>query len=197
MDERKVSQYPVVDFSSPSGEAEMERYPTAGGANPICHGFVASRNDGEPRVMDTGPEPDIYIPRVNWLIDSKHLAIQRLNRAQTMLDLLIADTSTGESRAVLSENDPNWINLSDDLYFLKDGKRFLWSSERSGYRHLYLFDLEGRQLAQITKGEWEVSAVDAIDEAKGFVYFTATQKSPLERHLYRVACRDFPFTELT
>ena len=197
MDERKVSQYPLVDFSSPSGEAEMERYPTAGGANPIVHVFVASLNGGEPRVMDTGSETDIYIPRVNWLIDSKHLAIQRLNRAQTMLDLLIADTSTGESRAVLSENDPNWINLSDDLYFLKDGKRFLWSSERSGYRHLYLFDLEGRQLAQITKGEWEVSAVDAIDEAKGFVYFTATQKSPLERHLYRVALDGSGFTELT
>src|SRR6266852_7878592 len=134
MDERKVSQYPLVDFGSPSGEAEMERYPPAGGANPIVRVFVASLNGGEPRAMDAGAETDIYIPRVNWLTDSKHLAIQRLNRTQTTLDLLIADTTTGMTRAALSENDPNWINVSDDLYFLKDGKRFLWASERSGYR---------------------------------------------------------------
>ena len=197
MDERKVSQYPLVDFSSPSGEAEMERYPTAGGANPVVRVFVVPVKGGEPRVMDTGAETDIYIPRVNWLTDSKHLAIQRLNRTQTALDLLIADGTTGKTRTILSENDANWINLSDDLYFLSDGKRFLWSSERSGYRHLYLYDLEGKQLAQLTKGEWEVSAVDAVDEAKGLVYFTATEKSPLERHLYRLALDGTGFTRLT
>src|SRR5882762_6473071 len=197
MDERKVTQYPLVDFSSPSGEAEMERYPTAGGANPVVRVFVASLSGGEPRAMDTGAETDIYIPRVNWLTDSKHLAIQRLNRAQNTLDLLIADAATGKTRAALSENDPNWINVSDDLYFLKDGKRFLWSSERSGYRHLYLCDLDGKQLAQLTKGEWEVSAVDAIDESKGLVYFTATEKSPLERGLYRAAFDGTGFTRVT
>src|SRR5712664_2030186 len=197
MDERKVSQYPMVDFSSPSGEAEMERYPPAGGANPIVRVFVASMNGGETRAMDTGAETDIYIPRVNWLVDSKHLAIQRLNRAQTTLDLLIADAATGKTRTVLSENDSNWINVSDDLYFLKDGKRFLWSSERSGYRHLYLYDLEGKQLAQLTKGAWEVTSLDAVDEAKGLVYFTATEKSPLERHLYRVAFDGTGFILLT
>src|SRR6266849_456437 len=213
MDERKVSQYPMVDFSSPSGEAEMERYPTAGGANPIVRVFVASLNGGEPRAMDTGAETDIYIPRVNWLTDSKHLAIQRLNRTQTTLDLLIADTTTGMTRAALSENDPNWINVSDDLYFLKDGKRFLWSSESSGYRHLYLYDLnkkrpsslmefehmdfERKPGTQITRGQWEVTSLDAMDEAKGLVYFTATEKSPLERHLYRVALDGTGFTQLT
>src|SRR6267378_2648319 len=197
MDERKVSQYPIVDFSSPSGEAEMERYPTAGGANPIVRVFVASLKGGEPRAMDTGAETDIYIPRVNWLTDSKHLAIQRLNRTQTALDLLIADGTTGKTRTALSENDTNWINLGDDLYFLKNGKRFLWSSERSGYRHLYLFDLEGKQLAQLTTGEWEVSAIDAVDEAKGLIYFTATEKSPVERQLYRVAFGGTGFTRIT
>jgi dipeptidyl-peptidase 4 len=197
MDERKVSQYPMVDFSSPSGEAEMERYPAAGGANPIVRVLVASLNGGESRVMDTGAETDIYIPRVNWLTDSKHVAIQRLNRTQTTLDLLIADAPTGSTRVALTEKDQYWINVSDDLFFLKDGNRFLWSSERSGYRHLYLYDLEGKQLAQLTKGEWEVSAVDAIGEAKGLVYFTATEKSPLERHLYRVAFDGTGFTRLT
>jgi dipeptidyl-peptidase-4 len=197
MDERKVSQYPLVDFSSPSGEAEMERYPAAGGANPVVRVLVVPLGGGEPRAMDTGAETDIYIPRVNWLNDSKHIAIQRLNRAQNTLDLLIADTATGKARTALSESDPNWVNVSDDLYFFKDDKRFLWSSERTGYRHFYLYDLDGKQLAQITKGEWEVSSLEAVDETKGLVYFTATEKSPLERHLYRVALDGSGFALLT
>jgi len=179
MDERKVS------------------HPTAGGANPVVRVFVALLSGGKPRAVDTAAETDIYIPRVNWLPDSKHLAVQRLNRTQTMLDLLFADTVTGKTRTALSENDPNWINVSDDLYFLKDGRRFLWSSERSGHRHFYLYDLEGKQLAQLTKGDWDVSSLDAVDESKGFVYFTAAEKSPLERHLYRVGIDGTGFTRLT
>jgi dipeptidyl-peptidase-4 len=197
MDERKVSQYPLVDFSSPSGEAEMERYPVAGGANPIVRVLVASLNGSEPRAMDTGAETEIYIPRVNWLTDSKHVAIQRLNRAQTTLDLLIADSATGKARVALTESDANWINVHDVLYFLRDGKRFLWASERSGYRHLYLYDLDGKQLAQVTKGAWEISALDVVDEARGLVYFTATEKSVLERHLYSVALDGSRFSRIT
>src|SRR5438445_194432 len=187
MNESKVAKYPLVDFTSPVGEAEEERYPPAGGGNPIVRVFVAPVGGGEAHAMDTGENTDIYIARLNWLTDSKHLAIQRLNRQQTVLDLLVADAATGQTRTALTEQDQYWINISNDLRFLKDGKRFLWSSERSGYRHLYLYDLEGKQLAQITKGEWEVSGVDAVDEAKGVVYFSGTAKSPLERHLYRVS----------
>ena len=197
MDERKVSQYPLVDFSSPNGEAELERYPVAGGANPVVRVLVASARGGEPRAMDIGAETDIYIPRVNWLNDSSHIAVQRLNREQNTLDLLIADAATGKTRTALSERDPNWINVSDDLYFFKDGKRFLWSSERSGYRHLYLYDLDGKQLAQLTKGEWEVTSLNAVEESKGVAYFTATEKSPLERQLYRVGVDGSGFTRVT
>ena len=197
MDERKVAKYPLVDFSSPSGEADEERYPPAGGANPAVRVFVAQLSGGEPRAMDTGENADVYIARVNWLTDSKHIAIQRLNRQQTVLDQLVADAASGETRTVLTEKDQYWINISNDLRFLKDGKRFLLSSERSGYRHLYLYDLEGKELAQLTKGEWEVSAVDAVDEAKGLVYFTGTAKSPLERHLYRVSLEGSAVSRIT
>src|SRR5712692_11380977 len=100
MDERKVAQYPLVEFTSPVGEAEEERYPPAGGANPIVRVFVAPVGGGEAHAMDTGENPDIYIARVNWLTDSKHLAIQRLNRPQTVLDLLICDAATGAARTV-------------------------------------------------------------------------------------------------
>src|ERR1700730_11027693 len=197
MDEHKVAKYPLVDFSSPEGDAEEERYPPAGGSNPVVRVFVAPVAGGEAHAMDTGENTDIYIPRVNWLTDSKHLAIQRLNRQQTVLDLLIADATNGQARTALNETDQYWININNDLNFLKDGKRFLWSSERSGYRHLYLYDLEGKQLAQITKGEWEVSAVDAVDEAIGVVYFTGTAKSPLERHLYRVSLDGSAISRIT
>src|SRR5262249_12238956 len=125
MDERKVAQYPLVDFSSPTGEAELERYPPAGGNNPIVLVLVMPVDGGDARAMDTGIETDVYIARVNWLGDSRHLAIQRLNRAQTELELLIADSSSGQSNATLAEKDQYWINVSDDLRFLKDGKRFL------------------------------------------------------------------------
>ena len=197
MDESKVAKYPLVDFTSPDGDAEEERYPPAGGGNPVVRVFVAPVGGGEARAMDTGENTDVYIARVNWLTDAKHVAIQRLNREQTELDLLIADTSNGQTRIGLSEKDQYWINLSNDLRFLKDGKRFLWSSERSGYRHLYLYDLEGKQIAQITKGDWEVSAVDAVDEGKGLVYFTGTAKSPLERHLYRVSLDGSAISRIT
>src|ERR1700675_40827 len=197
MDERKVSQYPLVDFASFDGKAELERYPPAGGANPVVHVFVVSVSAGQAKQMDTGPETDQYIPRVNWLPDSKHVAIQRLNSPQKNLYLLIAEAATGFSRVALTEKDQYWINVSDDLRFLQDGQRFLWSSERSGFRHIYLYNLEGKELAQLTKGDWEVSAIDAVDEKAGLIYFTATEKSPMERHLYRVGLDGSGFVRVT
>jgi dipeptidyl-peptidase 4 len=197
MDERKVPQFPLVDFQSFTGELKFQRYPVPGGANPVVRVLVTLVAGGDARPMDLGIETDMYVPRVNWLPDSKHLAIQRLNRAQTILDVLFSDTTTGKSTTVLSDKDAYWINVSDDLRFLKDGERFLWSSERSGYRQLYLYDFSGKQLLQLTKGDWEVSRVDAVGEAKDVVYLTATEKSPLERHLYRVGLDGSGFTRIT
>ncbi|HXY01700.1 MAG TPA: DPP IV N-terminal domain-containing protein [Candidatus Limnocylindrales bacterium] len=197
MDERNVTQFPLVDFESFAGAAEMQRYPVAGGKNPVVRVLVAPLNGGQPRAMDIGADTDIYIPRVNWLPDSRHLAIQLLNREQTILELLVADTSTGKTSTLLTEKDSYWVNVHDDLHFFKDGKRFLWSSERSGFRHLYLYGLDGKQQAQLTHGDWEVSQVKAVDEANGIVYFTATEKSTLEHHLYRVSLDGRGFARLT
>jgi dipeptidyl-peptidase-4 len=196
-DERKVTQFSLIDFESFTGEAELQRYPVPSGANPMVHVFVAPVAGGAARQIDTGAETNNYIPRVNWLPDSKRLAVQRLNREQNVLDLLLADSSTGNARTVLTEKDQYWINVADDLHFLKDSERFLWSSERSGYRHLYLYDTTGKQLAQLTKGDWEINQVDSVDEGKGIVYFTATEKSPIERHLYRVALDGSNFARIT
>ncbi len=197
MDERKVTQFSLLDFASYTGEAELQRYPVPGGTNPVVRVFVAPLGRSKERAMDLGAEADMYIPRVNWLPDSKRLAIQRLNRTQTTLDVLLSDAATGKTSTILTENDPYWINVNDDLYFLKDGQRFLWASERSGYRHIYLYDFSGKEPLQLTKGEWEVSQVERVDEAKGVVYFTAKEKSPLEQHLYRVGLDGGGFTRIT
>ena len=203
MDERPVTKYPLVDFLTITGETNWEPYPKAGAANPVVRlGVVqvpsAERLEVTPRWMNTGADSSVYLARVNWLPDSRHLAIQRLPRSQKKLDLLVADVQTGATRVLLSEEDPHWINLSDDLYFFPDGERFLWYSESSGvpgalrpnpggFRHLYLYNLDGKLLKQLTRGEWEVSSVDAVDAGHGDVYFTATEASVRERHLYRLA----------
>jgi dipeptidyl-peptidase 4 len=187
MDEHPVIRYPLVNELSPAGEIQWTRYPTAGSANPIVRLGVVAVRGGRTRWIDTGRDTNVYLPRVAWLPGGKRLAIERLNRAQTRLDLLLASAATGRARTVLSDTDPYWINLSDDLYFFHGGKRFLWSSERSGFRHLYLYDVSGRLLRQLTRGNWEVSQLAGVDEKRGLVYFVATKKSVLERQLYRVA----------
>ena len=197
MDERPVAKYPLVDFASYEGEADQERYPVAGGKNPVVHVYCVDVSMGKARQMDTGVETDVYMARVDWLKDAKRVAIQRLNRAQTQLDLLVADAATGKSSVVLTEKDGYWINVADDLRFMKDGKRFLWSSERSGYRHLYLYGVDGKEMTQLTKGNWETTGVQAVDEEKGVVYFSATEKSPMERQLYRVGLDGAGFARIT
>jgi len=152
---------------------------------------------GSTRWMDTGGDRNVYLARVDWLRDSKRLAIQRLNRAQNKLELLFANAADGHAQAVLTGQDKYWINVRDDLYFFADGRRFLWSSERDAYRHLYLYDLSGELLKQLTSGAWEVTALAGVDERQGAVYFQATEKSPIERHLYRVGLDGGAMARLT
>jgi dipeptidyl-peptidase 4 len=213
MDERPVTKYPLVDFLTITGETTWEPYPKAGAANPVVRLGVmqvpsVEKLEVTPRWMDTGADPSVYLARVNWLPDSRHLAIQRLPRSQRRLDLLLADSQTGRARVLLSEEDPHWINLSDDLYFFPDGERFLWSSESSsvpgarspnpgGFRHLYLYNLDGKLLKQLTRGDWVVSSVDAVDPERGNVYLTSTEASVRERHLYRVAIDSGEMERLT
>ncbi|MGA8035824.1 MAG: S9 family peptidase [Candidatus Acidiferrales bacterium] len=200
MDERPVTRYPIMDMSSPTGGTEYTRYPQAGEANPIVRVGVVPVTGGETKWMDTGTNTDVYLARVNWLPDSKSVAIQRLNRAQNQLDLLFADASTGASKNILIETDKYWVNISDDLYFFSDNKRFLWSSERTGFRHFYLYENSGKQIAQLTSGDWAIADLGgfgpgsanhpAVDEAHGYVYFLANKDDPRDTGVYRVSISD-------
>jgi dipeptidyl-peptidase-4 len=207
MDERPVTRYPIMDMSVPTGGTEYTRYPQAGEANPIVRVGVVSATGGETKWMETGADTNVYLARVNWLADSKSVAIQRLNRAQNQLDLLFADAATGASKNVLTETDQYWINISDDLYFFSDGKRFLWSSERTGFRHFYLYENSGKQIAQLTSGDWAVSDLGgfgpgaanhpAVDESRGYIYFLANKEDPRDTGLYRVSIADKSLTQIT
>ncbi len=182
---KSVAMYTPPFQSEEDDEAPTIDYPTPGNPIPSVGVHIVGLNEKSSNVLvDTGADKNLYLPRLRWLPDSKSLSVQRLNRGQDHLDLLIADAHTGKSRVLLTETDAYWINLSDTLYFFKSAPQFIWSSERSGYRHLILYSLDGKLVRQLTDGKWEVTALDAIDEHARKVYFTSTEKSPLERQVY-------------
>jgi dipeptidyl-peptidase 4 len=207
MDERPVTRYPIMDMSSPIGAIEYERYPQAGEENPIVHVGVVPVSGGATTWMDTGADTDVYLARVEWLPDSRRVAIERLNRTQNELDLLLCDAASGASSKILTETDKYWINIADDLYFFSDGKRFLWSSERTGFSHYYLYDLAGHELEQLTSGEWGItgnggfgpgaSSHPAVDEAHGYIYFVSNKDNVIDSELYRLSLADKSITRIT
>lgn len=160
-----------------------QRYPVAGSANADVQLWVM-RPDGSGRVrVDLGPDPDIYLARVDWTADGKALLVQRQSRDQKRLDLLRVDPVTGRSRVLFSETSPTWLNLHDNLKPLKDGS-LIWSSERSGFSHLYRW--RAGKWTQLTRGPWAVEELVGVDERTGHVFFVGNADTPLEQHLYTV-----------
>src|SRR5580704_8824274 len=189
IDETPVKVTQRFEIAADNVSTFSQRYPAAGGPNVLVRLGVADVQSGAVTWIDLGSDTDIYVARVNWLPDGKTLAIQRESRDQRRLDLLFADIETGRSRVVLTETSKTWVELHDELSFLTRSREFVWASSRDGYRHLYLYDFEGRLLRQITAGAWNVDdfrarAIKGIDEKHRLIYFTATEKSPTERQLY-------------
>jgi dipeptidyl-peptidase-4 len=188
LDTSQEPVFPQVSLLRTHGVPEPERYPKAGDPNAEARVGVVGVEGGETQWMDLGETRDYLIPRVTWLPDSTAVAVMRMNRIQNNLDLLRADIHTGESSVILHESDPYWINIVDEPYVLPNGKEFIWESERGegGYRHLYLYDMEGKLKHAITKGDWAVERIMAFDEKGGHIYYMSTEGSPLESHLYEV-----------
>jgi dipeptidyl-peptidase 4 len=192
VDETPVDVTERFEITADNVATFAQRYPVAGGANVLVRLGVADVQTGAVTRIDLGSETDIYLARVNWLPDSVTLAIQRESRDQRKLDLLFADSESGRSRVVLTESSGTWIELHDELSFLAHSREFVWASARDGYLHLYLYDYDGRLLRPLTAGKWNVDdfrarAIKGIDEANRWLYFTATEKSPTERQLYRTS----------
>jgi dipeptidyl-peptidase 4 len=190
-DQSMVSVMTFVDFQPTQPRVLTQYYPKAGQLNPVVKLGIVSLDDGK-IVWARLPTDYEYIVQVVW-IDARRLAVLTLDRAQLRLDLHVIDRATGEARLVLRETHKAWVEHYKP-YFLKDGKQFIWTSERSGYAHLYLYNLDGRLANQITSGEWSVvpfgmysageSQVLSVDE-KGWVYFLSNKESSIERQVYR------------
>ena len=186
MDQTGVDVVPRPEIGASGATMVPERYPRAGRPNARVDLYVEDVTTGARTKADLGPSPDIYLARVDWSKDGKTLYAQRLSRDQKRLDLLAIDPATGAARVLLSETSPHWVDVTDDFKPLKGGG-FLWTSERSGYRHVYLFASDGRLVRQVTRGDWPVDAIDGVDEAKGLVLFGASKDTPVERRLYAVS----------
>jgi len=204
------SQIPVsyfTDFQPDTPRVIKQRYPRAGGTNPRVSVAVAEIGRKGPKWVQIADPPFEYILRVKWLPDGSRLSVQTLTRDQRVLGLHIADRKSGWSTRILTETDPAWINSHDDLHFLKDGRHFLWASEKDDYYHLYRHSMDGRLVNQVTRGSWAMAssggvpwvkqAVSGIDEANGWVYFTAMERSSIERNLYRVKLDGSNMTRLS
>ncbi len=179
--------YPQIDLLGERAIPEPERYPQAGTPNALVKLGVISAQGGPTTWMDLGQTSNSLLARVDWSPDSSQVAVQRFNRVQNELDLLFCHPGTGAVRKILHEESKTWLNPADNLYFLKSRPEFLWTSEQSGFRHLYRYSDEGELLGQLTRGDWMITSIAAIDEAHQKVYYTSTETSPLERQLYNVS----------
>ena len=185
-----VDQTPVDVVERPEVNATgakvvPQRYPRPGRPNARVDLYIQPL-DG-PRVkVDLGADADVYLARVNWSKDGKVLYVQREARDQRRLDLLAIDPATGKGKVILTETNPHWVDLTDDFRPLRDGS-FLWSSEATGWRHLYLYGPDGKLVRKVTSGEWPVEQIEGVDETTATVIFSAHKDTPLERRIYSVS----------
>jgi dipeptidyl-peptidase-4 len=186
-DTSKEPLFPHEDLLRERALFEPQRYPQAGENNADIKLGVVSAAGGTTRWIETGDtRRAMLIARAGWMPDSKSVYMIRMNRLQTELSMVAGNAESGAETVVFKETDPYWINLSGDVRFLKDGKRFLWTSERDGFRHIYLYSNDGKTVRQLTKGPWEVTAINGVDENAGRIYYTSTEATHLEHHLYSI-----------
>ena len=187
LNQGNVPEFPITYLAPTKHRLELQRYPKPGDSNPTVRvGIVEAKphRRKQPKYIWAEGHAE-YTPRVGWA-DDKTLAVQRMNRGQNELRLLFVDAETGQPREILKETDPHWVNISDDLTFLRESRRFLWTSERTGFRHVELYDFEGKLEATLTEGDWEVRAIHGVDEQEGWVYYSSNEDQALGKDLYRI-----------
>ncbi len=191
-DEREVPLYQLTDFSGKHPEYMEIPYPKVGDPNPKVKIGVIDIAQKNNKWLDI-PLNDGYIPRIYWTSEPEKLAVVYMNRSHDILQLYMCNTSNGEKEIILEEKSKAWIDAYDffsnrmhHFYFPEDMNSFFWVSEVDGWSHIYHYDYSGNLINQITKGEWEVVGIDAIDTKKEKLYYVSTEVSPLERHLYSI-----------
>lgn len=176
--EASVKEYNMQLWGNLYPEDYKFKYPKAGEANATITISVYDVANKTTTKMDIGSETDIYVPRINWTQDANTLSIRRMNRLQNKLEILHANAKDGSTKVILTESSPSYVDLdnNDNLMYLSDGKSFITSSEMSGFKHLYQYDLSGKLIRQITSGNWEVADFYGIDEKNKRLFFTSTDR---------------------
>jgi dipeptidyl-peptidase 4 len=194
MDENRVPTYPITDWLPIHPRVEEEKYPKAGDPNPSVRLGIVGSNGGKVRWVKLSDSDDTYIPRFGWIREDWAWA-QVLNRKQDVLELYFIDAKSGRARKVLAETAPDaWVNVNDDFRILKSGDRFLWTSWRDGHTHIYLYSFNAPDPAaadaklerQLESGDYEVIAVNGVDEISGTVFFTANKGDPRQEKIFSV-----------
>jgi dipeptidyl-peptidase 4 len=196
-DESKVREYELTYYGDLYPEQYKYKYPKAGESNSVISVSIYDLTSARTVSVFLGNDADIYIPRVKWTADPSVLSFYRMNRHQNKLELMFADARTGETHPVYTEENKYYIEINDDLTFLENGKQFLLSSEKDGFRHLYLFNIDGTPVRQITRGSWEVVTLYGVDEGKSLVYYSSDEASPLEKNIYSISLEGTGKTCLT
>jgi dipeptidyl-peptidase-4 len=162
-------------------------YPKPGTTNSACRVGVVSAEGGEPRWFGLpGDSRNHYIARMEWAASSEEIVFQRLNRLQNTDWVVLGNIHNGEVRTILVEEDDAWVDVVDEIEWLDKGKRFIWISERDGWRHVYVISRSGKDIRLITPGDYDVINVLEVDKKKGWLYFSASPENPTQRYLYRV-----------
>ena len=184
-DESAVREFTYTNYNDDLyPEYVTFKYPKVGEKNAIVTIHIYDVKSEMTTRVNTFVNEDHYIPRIKWTNDPNQLCVFRMNRHQNKLELLLADAKTGKTSLLLKEENKYYIDIHDNLTFLKDGKHFIWTSEMSGWNHIYLYDMNGKMKYQITNGQWEVTDVYGVNEKKGLVYYQAAEESPMERQIY-------------
>jgi dipeptidyl-peptidase-4 len=163
-----------------------QRYPAAGDPNVTVKLGVVAPTAAGTRWVDLGANADIYLVRADWTHDGKQFAFQRLSRDQKRLDLVLVSADTLAQKTLATETSRTWVNLHDDLHFLAHQPALIWSSERSGSKHLYLLGLDGRVRHALTQGNWQIDQLLAVDEHKGVVYIASNKDAVIDTQIYTV-----------
>lgn len=182
-DETDVREYNMTIYDNAYNKDYRYKYPKAGEANSKVEIHIYDVANGKD-VKAQYEQGDIYIPRIKWTTDDNSLVVFWMNRHQDDLKLLTTNARTGASNLLYEEKNKYFVEINDDWWFLKDGKHFIFSSEMNGYRHLYLYSLDGKNKTQVTKGNYEVTEVNGVDEVNKRIFYTMAYPRPMDRNLF-------------
>jgi dipeptidyl-peptidase-4 len=183
-DERQVPTYNMQMWGGLYPKDYTFKYPKAGEKNSRVDVSVYDLASGKTLEINEGAENDQYIARMQWTKNPGLLSVRRMNRLQNKIDLMHIDANTGSVQTVLSETAKAYFEINNDLTYLENGKEFIYNTDKSGYPHLYLHSMDGKEIRPLTSGNWEVTEFLGVDEKKGLFYFMSTEDGSIQRQLY-------------